>query len=244
MFKLLNRHLSRFAAGNLRRNFDLKFRRFAHSPALTKAPKAPQGGRLVPGLLLAILLALGPGYYLIKPAYKEQEEKETEKVVRIDSVPFVEYVLIGGGTATFGAIEAIREREPEADVLVISQEDWIPYQRPPLSKELWKSDKSDQLLFENWQGQQTSLLYKGSYYFINESNFKQVGMKTLKTKFMAKTVVEKVDLEQQLVNLKQGQIQYGKLLIATGGNPRIPSFAKNLDVDLAKKVTTFRTVLA
>jgi programmed cell death 8 (apoptosis-inducing factor) len=53
-----------------------------------------------------------------------------------DKVP---YVLVGGGTASFAAAKAIRERDPAAKVLIVTQENYSPYSRPPLSKHLWLS---------------------------------------------------------------------------------------------------------
>ena len=51
-----------------------------------------------------------------------------------DQVP---YLLIGGGTASFSAAQAIRERDPAAKVLIVTDEQFTPYSRPPLSKHLW-----------------------------------------------------------------------------------------------------------
>lgn len=50
---------------------------------------------------------------------------------------FAPYVLIGAGTASFAAARAIRESDPTAQVLIIGEEQYTPYSRPPLSKQLW-----------------------------------------------------------------------------------------------------------
>lgn len=53
----------------------------------------------------------------------------------VEKKPFsVPYLLIGGGTASYYAALTIRAREPEARVLIISEEKESPYNRPPLSK--------------------------------------------------------------------------------------------------------------
>ena len=49
----------------------------------------------------------------------------------------VSYLLIGGGTASFAAARAIRVNDVKAKILIISEENHLPYRRPPLSKELW-----------------------------------------------------------------------------------------------------------
>ena len=48
----------------------------------------------------------------------------------------VPYVLIGGGTASYYASLAIRARDPDAKILIISNESSTPYSRIPLSKGL------------------------------------------------------------------------------------------------------------
>lgn len=47
-------------------------------------------------------------------------------------------------------------------ILIISEEDTVPYQRPPLSKELWKSEDPNvarNLLFKSFSGKERSIFY-------------------------------------------------------------------------------------
>ncbi|UJJ59809.1 NAD(P)/FAD-dependent oxidoreductase [Rhodanobacter denitrificans] len=53
-----------------------------------------------------------------------------------------DYLIIGAGMAADAAAKAIREVDATANVGVIGAEAPPPYQRPPLSKALWKGDKS------------------------------------------------------------------------------------------------------
>jgi len=53
-----------------------------------------------------------------------------------------DYLIIGAGMAADAAAKAIREVDPAADVGLVGDETSAPYQRPPLSKGLWKGDKS------------------------------------------------------------------------------------------------------
>jgi NADPH-dependent 2,4-dienoyl-CoA reductase/sulfur reductase-like enzyme len=53
-----------------------------------------------------------------------------------------DYLIIGGGMAADAAAKAIRETDAGADVALVGAEAAPPYQRPPLSKALWKGDKS------------------------------------------------------------------------------------------------------
>ncbi len=53
-----------------------------------------------------------------------------------------DYLIIGGGMAADAAARAIREVDAAADIGLVGDEASPPYQRPPLSKALWKGDKS------------------------------------------------------------------------------------------------------
>ena len=50
------------------------------------------------------------------------------------------YLLIGGGRATDAAVRGIREVDQAGSILVVSDEDDPPYDRPPLSKSLWRGN--------------------------------------------------------------------------------------------------------
>ncbi len=39
------------------------------------------------------------------------------------------YILIGGGTAAYSAMRTIQEKEPGADILILTAENYIPYMR-------------------------------------------------------------------------------------------------------------------
>lgn len=94
--------------------------------------------------------------------------KKTRKLVKIpslsESIPDnIQYLLIGGGTASFSAFRAIKSADPTARVLVISAEGYLPHMRPPLSKELWYGDDTEMaksLNFHQWNGTSRSLFYE------------------------------------------------------------------------------------
>lgn len=50
------------------------------------------------------------------------------------------YLLIGGGIAADAAIEGIREVDPTGSIALVTSEPHAPYNRPPLSKALWKGE--------------------------------------------------------------------------------------------------------
>jgi NADPH-dependent 2,4-dienoyl-CoA reductase/sulfur reductase-like enzyme len=55
------------------------------------------------------------------------------------------FVIIGGGPAGLEAVRAYRETGAEEDVILVSADEYLPYQRPPLSKDFLRgeSDESD-----------------------------------------------------------------------------------------------------
>ena len=48
------------------------------------------------------------------------------------------YLIIGGGMTAAAAVEGIREADPNGSIGLIGAEPHSPYDRPPLSKGLWK----------------------------------------------------------------------------------------------------------
>ncbi len=105
-----------------------------------------------------------------------------------------EYLIVGGGMTADSAAGGIRSVDSEGSIGIISVEQVPPYNRPPLSKGLWKGKSLDSI----WRG--TADLGVDLY----------LGRK-----------VESVDRAQRRVIDAQGdRYQYDKLLLATGGRPR------------------------
>jgi 3-phenylpropionate/trans-cinnamate dioxygenase ferredoxin reductase component len=48
------------------------------------------------------------------------------------------YLIIGGGMTADASVEGIRQIDPNDSIGLISAEPHRPYDRPPLSKGLWK----------------------------------------------------------------------------------------------------------
>ena len=109
------------------------------------------------------------------------------------------YVIVGGGAAGMSAVEGIRERDGEGSVLMLSCEPHLPYERPPLSKQLWfgKSKVAD--------------IYLHDQAFFDRHN----------VKLALATKIIKLDPARRLVIDTGGTTyQYDKLLLATGVAPR------------------------
>ena len=56
-----------------------------------------------------------------------------------------DYLIIGGGMTAAAAVDGIREVDPTGGIGMISTEPDAPYNRPPLSKALWKGKPLDSI---------------------------------------------------------------------------------------------------
>jgi NADPH-dependent 2,4-dienoyl-CoA reductase/sulfur reductase-like enzyme len=110
----------------------------------------------------------------------------------------VKYLLIGGGLASASAAEAIRKHDPDGRLLLIAQEVYRPYQRPPLSKEYLRGQKP-----------QSEIFTAESHWF--DEN--QVELHT------GRRVVS-LETARSSASLDDGQeVSFDRALIATGGSP-------------------------
>jgi NADPH-dependent 2,4-dienoyl-CoA reductase/sulfur reductase-like enzyme len=104
------------------------------------------------------------------------------------------YLIIGGGMTADAAVQGIREVDGEGSIGVISAEGHPPYDRPPLTKSLWKGKPLESI----WRHTET------------------MGVAL----HVARTVVQ-IDARTKRVTDDRGTVySYGKLLLATGGTPR------------------------
>ena len=63
-------------------------------------------------------------------------------------MPHHRYLIVGGGMAGDAAVRGIRAVDPDGSIGLISAELDPPYDRPPLTKGLWKDDEPDRV----WRG--------------------------------------------------------------------------------------------
>ncbi len=109
------------------------------------------------------------------------------------------YVIVGGGLAGFNAIPAIRERDPEGRLVLLTDEKERPYDRVPLSKRYLQGALSREGVF----------LRPADFYEDNHVELRTGRRAT------------KLDVKGKVLALDDGtQLGYDKLLLATGGSPR------------------------
>ncbi len=114
-----------------------------------------------------------------------------------------DYLIIGGGMTADAAIRGIREVDAHATIGLVSAESDPPYNRPPLSKGLWKGKPLDKI----W-------------------------LKTERhgVEMRLNCHIERIHPDSKRVITEDGEVlSYGKLLLATGGRPRLlPGSDENL----------------
>jgi 3-phenylpropionate/trans-cinnamate dioxygenase ferredoxin reductase component len=126
------------------------------------------------------------------------------------------YVIVGGGAAAASAIRGIREHDATGTVLVLSRENHAPYQRPPLSKDLWFGRSTREQL----------PIHPESYY--RDQNVELA---------LRRDVVELDPDHREVWDERGGKHGYDHLLLATGGRPRL----LNVEGDDREGVHYFRS---
>jgi 3-phenylpropionate/trans-cinnamate dioxygenase ferredoxin reductase subunit len=111
----------------------------------------------------------------------------------------VDYVIVGAGRAGIAAAEGIRELDGSGSILIVGAEQHLPYDRPPLTKQLWFGKKTVEEI----------VLHEKDYY-------EREGIELARSE----QVVELRPSERTIVTDLGRSEHYGKLLLATGGVPR------------------------
>jgi NADPH-dependent 2,4-dienoyl-CoA reductase/sulfur reductase-like enzyme len=113
-------------------------------------------------------------------------------------MPHYKYLIIGGGMTADSAVRGIREMDKDGSIGLISSEPEKPYDRPPLTKGLWK----DKPLESIWRHTEKE-----------------------RVEFHLGRNVEAIEPRQKRVtDDARNTYTYDKLLLATGGRPRLLPF--------------------
>lgn len=173
--------------------------------------------------------------------------KQSTPVVKskiVEKLPeYVPYLIIGGGTTGFSASRAIRSNDPKARVLIISAEDYFPYMKPPLSKELWYSgsDLKEKFTFKQWNGREKSIFFEHEEFYLPLDQFESSPTGGI-TVVKGQRVV-KIDPTDRRAYLENGQIiSYNKCLIATGCEAKNLPIFENASHDVQDRVILFRSL--
>ncbi|KAE9421110.1 hypothetical protein Angca_005743, partial [Angiostrongylus cantonensis] len=157
---------------------------------------------------------------------------------------FVEYLLVGAGTAAYYASLAIRARHADAKVLMIGEETHLPYNRPPLSKELWwygDEESANTLQYEGLSGKKRDVYFESEGFFVPPSELSATshgGVSLLRGRR-----VSKLCPDEKKAYLEDGHcISYSKCLIATGGKPKVLPELENVPENVKGKILYLRGV--
>lgn len=108
------------------------------------------------------------------------------------------YLLIGAGLASSQAAKQLRENDPQGSITLVGEEPYVPYDRPPLSKEFLRGEKPRDALF-----------------FDPEQYFHDHGINLL-----LGVAVRRLEPATRTAFLATGEtMTFEKALIATGGRP-------------------------
>jgi NADPH-dependent 2,4-dienoyl-CoA reductase/sulfur reductase-like enzyme len=109
------------------------------------------------------------------------------------------YIIIGAGLGGASAFEGIREIDSQGAICLFGAEKDLPYDRPPLSKQLWTGAQKEGEIFRH-----------------DEKFYRDA-----KVDLRLGKGVAQIDPAEHLVHDAQGAThRYEKLLLATGGTPR------------------------
>jgi NADPH-dependent 2,4-dienoyl-CoA reductase/sulfur reductase-like enzyme len=109
------------------------------------------------------------------------------------------YIIIGAGLTGASAVEGIRQVDQRGSILLLGAEQDLPYDRPPLSKQLWTGGKTVAEI----------VLHDEGFY------------KTKSVELRLGTEVTQIDPAAHTIRDSQDNTyRYERLLLATGGTPR------------------------
>ena len=105
-----------------------------------------------------------------------------------------EYLIVGGGMTAAAAVDGIRSVDPLGSIGIVGVESNEPYNRPPLSKGLWKGEAVETI----WR----KTAHQNLKYILGRS-------------------VQSLDLRNKhAIDSERKYYSWNKLLLATGGSPR------------------------
>jgi len=107
-------------------------------------------------------------------------------------------VIAGGGLAAANAVEELRKGGHSGDITLVGGEPHLPYERPPLSKSVLLGEKEPQ----------SAIVHDQQWYDEHEVDVR-----------LGSPVTE-LDLDRRRVTVKDEEIGYDRLLLATGASPR------------------------
>ena len=120
-------------------------------------------------------------------------------------------IVVGGGLAAASAVDELRSNGHEGSIEVFCAEAHLPYERPPLSKEVLLGSAEEEKVFlhdQAWYDERDVALHLG-------------------------TTVTGLDLDRRAVLADGDPVEFDRLLLATGASPRHLPMADQSGADVA-----------
>ena len=119
-------------------------------------------------------------------------------------------IILGGGQAAIYAAREVRKNDTDSNIKILSEENLLPYERPPLSKDFLLNKKNEDDLY-----------FHSSDVLKNENiDFENI-------------LINKVDFENKKLFTKNDDVySYNSLLISTGSENKKLSLDNNLNDDI------------
>jgi len=139
------------------------------------------------------------GENLIVSLPEQVESSRLPEFSSYDGTDRRKFVIIGGGAAGFSAVQTLREEGYRGEIVFITQENRLPYDRPNLSKDYLSGDVQEQ-----------SLPLREVDFYRNHN---------IETIFNKK--VSDINFARKTIDFSNGiNIKYDKILLATGAEAR------------------------
>lgn len=108
-------------------------------------------------------------------------------------------VVVGGGPAAVEAVRADREAGADGEIVLVSADEYLPYNRPPLPNDFLRGESEEDVL----------PIEDGGFYRRHE-----IGIR-LRTRAQA------LDTDRRVVTLSDGEtLSHGWCILATGASPK------------------------
>jgi apoptosis-inducing factor 1 len=127
--------------------------------------------------------------------------------------------------------------------VVISNEEVMPYMRPPLSKEIWFDAQLglEQARFKQWNGAERSLYYEPEEFYMSAE--KLADAKNGGVSVIRGYSVTKLNVKEQKVVLDDGtELTYDKCLIATGSVPKTVDVFDRAPAKVRERIHSYKTI--
>jgi NAD(P)H-nitrite reductase large subunit/nitrite reductase/ring-hydroxylating ferredoxin subunit len=195
----------------------------AHTASFSVITGYPDGGPVLKGLQTYETWEEDGKIYVKAPKVITSHHK-TMPMAKHDLTNLQRYVIVGGGVSALSAAEALRQSGFTGEIMMVSGEQWLPYDRTMGSK--------------NIMGMNPEKIQLRSREWLNEHGIN----------VQLNSRVTKVESSQKMVIVDDGKgeqcMKYDKLLIATGCRPRattapgggLPNVFQLNDADDAVKV--------